>query len=163
MCHAVANATWPAAACSNVNPSGSGWTARAGALTFSGVPARQLDAEHLGVATQVGLADPAVRAGAALDFVLDPDPVTGPEPHDAGAHRIDLPGELDAELVGQRQRPARHACAQVDVEVVDPTGPHRDDHLARSGYRILELLVAQHVGGAVLVVADGVHASSNRM
>ena len=90
-----------------------------------GVAAGELHAHHPRVQAQVRLPGAAVAALVALDLVLRPDAVADGQVLDALADRVDRPGELDAELVRQRQRPARHAGAQVDVEVVDPAGLDR--------------------------------------
>jgi hypothetical protein len=122
-----------------------------------GVAAEQLDAEHPRGAAEIRAPLAAERTVAALDLVLGPDTIAGLEALDAGADRLDDAGELDPELVRQRQRPARDPGAQVDVEVVHPARAHRDHDLARSRDRVRHVLVAQHLGRPVFVVADGLH------
>jgi hypothetical protein len=45
-----------------------------------------------------------------------------------------------------------------EIKMVERSGPEADEHLSRAGRRILHVLVAEHLGTAVLVDAHSLHA-----
>ena len=63
-------------------------------------------------------------------------------------------GAEDARL-GHRGEPP----PQPDVETVERGGAQLDEHLAGARHRVGHLLVAQHLGPALLVDADRLHAA----
>jgi len=78
----------------------------------------------------------------------------------ARAHRIDDAGHLAPRYgrkLGQRQRPLRAPGADHRVDDMQPGRGDGDPHLAGAGHGVVDLLVAQVLGRAEGVQADGAH------
>ena len=78
---------------------------------------------------------------------------------DALAERVDRAGDVDARRVGQRhrERALQVAAADAGVDGVERRRGDADAHLAGAGDGLLDVLVAQHVGIAVLVKSHCLH------
>src|SRR5262249_39510701 len=76
---------------------------------------------------------------------------------DTGTGRVDVAHAVAAGDARQLDADARQAAAAEDVEVVERAGAHAHAHLARSGRRVREVAVAQHLRTAVLLEEDGLH------
>ncbi len=76
------------------------------------------------------------------------DPLVRPGQH---------PGSVGAE--NPRLRNGREALANPDVEVVERRRAQLDENLAVARLRVGNLLVAQHVGTAVLMDPDRLHGT----
>ncbi len=87
----------------------------------------------------------------------------GRPPGDPFTDLHDLARDLDPEDVRERDREARNALSDVDVEVVERARPIANEHLARPRPRVVDLLDAQDVRMAELAKKHGSHAIDLRL
>src|SRR5262249_22825734 len=121
-----------------------------------GVTAVQLAAEPLLPLAELVAPVYAGRARAALDAVLDDDPIPRPPAADARPEGRDLARDVQAEE--RRERAGRRAArAQAQIRVVERGRAHADDHLARAGRRIRAISVDELLRPAVLGDVDRLH------
>ena len=109
---------------------------------------------------RLGLPHGAGGVAAARLAEVGDRPAAEPGRVDALPHRVDHAGDLAARRhrqVGERERAAGRAGADRRVEQVDPGRGDGDPDLPGAGLGIGDLLEAQDVGRAELVLADGVH------
>ena len=90
------------------------------------------------------------------------DPVARAKTLDLAADLDDGPGALDAQDMGETHRRIGHdAGPRVGVEAVDARRLQADQQLARTDFRGRHLLVTQHLGPAVLVDENRLHATTS--
>ena len=82
---------------------------------------------------------------------------------DALADLCDPADDLDPEDERRLDREARHALADVDVQVVERGRADVDQHLARAGLRIGYILELEAVQPAELVEHDCLHALASSL
>ena len=111
--------------------------------------------DQLGVRPVGVLADHG-HAAVVHDAGVDDDALPGLEALDALAQILDDACAVRAE--DPRLRHGRQALAHPHVQVIQRCGAQPDQHLAGGGRRIRDVLVAQHLGTAVLVDANRLHA-----
>ena len=86
-------------------------------------------------------------------------PTAEPRRCDSLAERVDGPGNLPARYggeVGEGEGPYRAAGSQGRVDEVDSGRRHSDPHLSGARLGIVDLLVAEVLGGPEGVEPDGV-------
>ena len=102
------------------------------------------------------LADHGNRV-AVLEPGVEHDALAHVQAIDALADRLDDAGAVGAEDAGLRD--GGEPPAHPDVEVVERRRAEPDEHLARAGHRVGDLLDPQHLGAAVLVDTGGEHGT----
>jgi hypothetical protein len=132
---------------------------RAGELLRVAAGGREAD-EARGQAQRLA-AGAAVPAFAARVHQVRHHAVADLPAADALAERGDPPDRLDAEDERRLHVEARDAFAYVDVEVVEGARRDLDQHLARTGLRIVHLLDLQHVQPAELVEQHRLHRTTS--
>jgi hypothetical protein len=105
-----------------------------------------------------GGGDHVLRRGAVLRHREEADDrVADLEAAHAVADRVDGAGDVVAGHVRQRHRDRQEAASDAVVGRVERGAGDADEHLARTGDGPVGVLVAQDLGGADLVEANGLH------
>src|SRR5439155_18755808 len=108
---------------------------------------------------QAVLAAGAVVAGTVAQPRVEEDAGAGWKAYRAGTVRRDHPGTVRAADVGEGYlRDVAVACEE--VQVVEGGRPKRDEHLAAARLRGWRVLIAEHLGSAVLVKPNRLHVAS---
>src|SRR5205823_3965844 len=116
-------------------------------------------AEDLPAVAQAVLAAGAVVAGAVAQPRVEEDPGTGWIACRAGTVRRDHARAVGAADVGEGDfRDVAVACEE--VQVVEGGRPKRDQDLTGARLRSWRVLVAEHLGAAVLVKSNRLHVAS---
>ena len=127
------------------------------------VAAGGAEADEAGVQTERLVAAAAVAAVAAGVHQVRHHAVADLPALDALADLGDPPDDLDPEDERRLDREARQPLADVDVQMVERRRGDVDQHLARAGPRIGDVLELEAVQPAELVEHDCLHALASSL